>query len=77
MLVPDIVFAAKFCDCVTVRAVEGEGTPQYGICVEIILPLLSVPGAAALRISSPGKTRSGLMRPSSNVVPRLENEATL
>jgi len=77
MLVPESVRKAKFLESTVVRAVVALGTTQWFAVVEKRLPLLSTPGPLALSVSSPGTTRSGLMRASSNEVPRLEKVATL
>ena len=77
MLVPESVRKAKLLESAGVRTGVALGATQWFAVVEKRLPLLSTPGPLALSVSSPGTTRSGLMRASSNEVPRLEKVATL
>jgi hypothetical protein len=72
MLVPLNMPSALFAASLALRAVVWLGIWQWLGRVGIGTPLASLPGPKAERVSSPGATRSGLIRPSDAVVPRLQ-----
>jgi hypothetical protein len=72
MLVPLSTPNAMFTASLAVRGAVWLGMTQWLGCVAIGTPLASLPGAKADRVSSPGATRSGLIRASDAVTPRLQ-----
>ncbi len=76
MLVPDLISRALLKLSLADLACVWLGTTQWFAVVGVNLPGTSCFGVAALKMSSPGATRSGLKRPSS-VGPLLEKAAML